>query len=413
MPGYAEARTTSAPTACVVAVVLAVLGAVPAPAAAQRRDPGAVLEGCALCHGELELLRQRVATLERARELLVLPGELAHSAHDTMSCGDCHSGFDRFPHPLPDPGSGIAGAVSTDSCISCHTDQQDGWSGSIHEREDEGAECTECHGVHDVLTPDDSREGPGLRRMNNACVECHDAAELPPLDPHADAVPCWSCHAPHGTQATDDGTSRVAPPHQVATCGNCHEEVADSASADIHGTRLRESGVGTLAMLEHEGSEAPPACTSCHGSHGMLATSDPDFGQTLVERCSACHEHYAETFDETYHGQATALGSEAVATCQDCHSAHAVRPAADPRSTVSDERLVETCRTCHPAATPSFAAFEPHADPHDRERYPHVYWVYTLMTGLLIGVFAFFGTHTALWLLRLGRNGRERKDEGG
>jgi hypothetical protein len=144
----------------------------------------------------------------------------------------------------------------------------------------------------------------------------------------------------------------------------------------------------------------------------MVGPADPEGPLRLLERCSECHEHYAETFDGTYHGQATALGSAAVATCQDCHSAHDVHPASDARSTVSEARLVETCQTCHPKATPSFAAFQPHADPHDREKYPLVYWVYTLMTALLIGVFTFFGTHTALWLARLAKDALDRPTGG-
>jgi hypothetical protein len=172
---------------------------------------------------------------------------------------------------------------------------------------------------------------------------------------------------------------------------------------DSHFQAVRKMAAGGDDSLVDAAETAPPACTACHGAHGMLAPSSPRFGQAMVARCSGCHEHYAETFDESYHGQATALGSEVVATCQDCHSAHRVYPASDPRSTVSQQHLLETCRKCHTDATASFAAFQPHADPSNRSKYPFVYWTYHLMTALLIGVFTFFGAHTALWLARLAR----------
>jgi cytochrome b subunit of formate dehydrogenase len=47
-----------------------------------------------------------------------------------------------------------------------------------------------------------------------------------------------------------------------------------------------------------------------------------------------------------------------------------------------------------------FASFDPHNDPTDRADNAVVYWIWFFMTGLLIGVFAFFGLHTILWLQR-------------
>jgi cytochrome b subunit of formate dehydrogenase len=145
----------------------------------------------------------------------------------------------------------------------------------------------------------------------------------------------------------------------------------------------------------------PPSCTGCHGAHGILARSDTLFEATMVERCSHCHEHYAESFYDSYHGQASGLGSEDAATCQDCHGSHGVLGAEDPNSMVGEAHLLETCQSCHPEATAGFALFQPHADHNDREQYPYVYWSYHLMTALLIGVFTVFGAHTVLWLLRL------------
>jgi hypothetical protein len=89
-----------------------------------------------------------------------------------------------------------------------------------------------------------------------------------------------------------------------------------------------------------------------------------------------------------------------VAACADCHSSHLIFPKADPRSTVSAPKVLETCRKCHTSATASFAQYDPHADYKNRARNPWLYFAARFMQLLLFGVFAFFGLHTALWFGR-------------
>ena len=64
-------------------------------------------------------------------------------------------------------------------------------------------------------------------------------------------------------------------------------------------------------------------------------------------------------------------------------------------------------------ATESFVQYGPHADKHDRERTPWLFYASKLMSGLLIGVFSFFGVHTILWTSRSAalprRNGSARR----
>ncbi len=381
-------------------LVLLALFLLPSPPGRAQERP---VPTCEACHGELELLRQHVETLDSARALFAPVDTLASSAHASLTCTDCHVGFSYYPH---------RNALQTRGCAYCHEAQETAWSQGVHGSEAAGASCTSCHGVHDVLSVDSMATGAGIRRMRAACASCHFEPRIPEDDPHADSVACTGCHEPHRTLSPSDRASQVNVLNQVTTCGRCHESVAAKARQDVHYQAvLKLASVG--GVVADTAESAPPSCTACHGAHGMLAPSSPQFKQRMVARCSTCHEHYAETFDETYHGQATALGSETVATCEDCHSAHSVFPASDPRSTVAPDHLMETCRQCHPAATQSFAAFEPHADPHNRAKYPFVYWAYHLMTALLIGVFVFFGAHTALWLARLAVDAWRGTAEGG
>ena len=64
-----------------------------------------------------------------------------------------------------------------------------------------------------------------------------------------------------------------------------------------------------------------------------------------------------------------------------------------------DNRL-KTCQTCHASATAGFVSFQPHGNAHDFEKYPHIWLTSKFMIQLLVGTFAFFWLHSALWFYR-------------
>ena len=129
----------------------------------------------------------------------------------------------------------------------------------------------------------------------------------------------------------------------------------------------------------------------------------------VIKECGTCHAALIETYRDTYHGQVTELGFARVATCSDCHGTHAIHAPTDPASTVSPQRIVETCRKCHPAANARFAKYQPHANPHDRKGYPFLFYTTRFMKWLLVGVFSFFGIHTLLWLPRSWKARRDHQ----
>jgi hypothetical protein len=120
----------------------------------------------------------------------------------------------------------------------------------------------------------------------------------------------------------------------------------------------------------------------------------------VIKECGTCHEQSLNTYRDTFHGQVTALGYSRVASCADCHGSHRIFPKADPRSMVATANVTATCKTCHLGATDSFAQYDPHADPDNRDRDPVLFYTKKFMTMLLFGVFTFFGIHTGLWFGR-------------
>jgi hypothetical protein len=397
-------------------LVLALMAALsPAGAGAQAAGSAGAASrdaaSCDLCHGELEFLRQHVDRLEEARALNVSSSDIARSAHGEESCASCHTGYGRWPHPE---------VARTATCASCHQESADPWASGVHANRDEidveAASCVNCHGVHDIRPAAELADGDGMLELNASCLSCHETSGLPPGDPHADAVSCASCHGGHDLLDIDDPHAWVAPLSQVATCGACHEEAADLHRADAHGSALAEvSGdrPPTLSSLAIAGPDSAPTCTSCHGGHGMLAVADTAAATRAVERCSACHQDYADRYFGTYHGKATALGSHIVATCDDCHSAHEIQPASHPASWVHDDNLVATCGTCHEQARPAFVRYDSHPDPMDRSRNAPLFYAFVFMNTLLFSVLVVFGLHTLLWWVRILIDQRREAAEGG
>ena len=184
-----------------------------------------------------------------------------------------------------------------------------------------------------------------------------------------------------------------------ATCGACHVGVAEVYERSSHGQAY-------LSGRKNNEGHPAPVCVDCHTAHGIVRADQPQWLLGVVAECGSCHERLYETYFETYHGKVTRLGFTLAATCSDCHTAHDMRPASDPRSSVFPANRVATCSRCHPAANENFARYRPHGDPRDRARYPVLFWTWLFMTALLAGVMLFFGTHTLLWLTRIVINRR-------
>ena len=77
----------------------------------------------------------------------------------------------------------------------------------------------------------------------------------------------------------------------------------------------------------------------------------------------------------------------------------------------SKARVLSTCQQCHPNATAGFAGYDPHADKHNPDRNPVLFYASEFMKWLLLGVFGFFGLHALLWLPR-GFAERRRHEAG-
>lgn len=167
---------------------------------------------------------------------------------------------------------------------------------------------------------------------------------------------------------------------------------------DAHGDRSNRSDRaqrGGQRAGTGKGGEGP-VCSTCHEPHAIMRPDSAIVRGEVTDRCGDCHEKVYESF----HGKATSLKKAKAAACADCHTPHHNLPASDKRSSINPANLAKTCGACHANASASFLSFDPHANPADPKRNAYVHWIWLGMTGLLLGVFGFFGLHGLLWMQR-------------
>ncbi len=341
----------------------------------------------------------------------VRPELYAKSVHGKLNCVDCHDTIKEAQHPSRLPPA---------QCASCHDRAIGEFKLSVHGgAAPDGkpiASCATCHGAPHEILPAKHLDSPASKfKLAETCAQCHEsdaAAQKLGLKNHGAvtafrdsihgqglyrmglnvAPSCSDCHGAHDIRATKDAAARTSKASLTQTCGACHVGVEKSYAASVHGQLLAK------------GDAKAPICTDCHAAHAIERPASARFKATSDQRCGACHAERLANFRETYHGKAVALGranvAPEVAACYDCHGHHAVFGPSDPRSTLAPQNIVATCAKCHPGVNASFTLYQPHADPADRVHYPGLHRAYVFMTALLLGVFAFFGVHTELWIGR-------------
>lgn len=390
---------------------------------AAKRGPGTERDKeCLVCHagiGEEEAPKLDMPLYQR-------------SAHGKEGCISCHPDVEDATLKHEDEDQDLAPAV----CGDCHTGPKKAYEASRHADPEaatkadlDQATCTSCHGGHDVLPPTDPTSRTHPLRQLQTCGQCHgahrtaaghafdipeehraavqagDAKQIEMLMASGELIhaACADCHGPHDIRPSTDLGSTLHPAQVLATCGACHEDQRDAFEDSAHAKAAGKEGFAwdtTQADRAMHESAQPPTCATCHRMHDGAAPKTDSFRLDLVKECGTCHQELMHSYEESYHGKATLLGQASIAKCSDCHGFHGILGVEDPKSPIAPANKLKTCQECHEGAPPRFAEFWAHADPHDSERFPVLFWVYAFMTTLLISVFSFFTLHTLLWAIR-------------
>ncbi len=374
----------------------------------------AATRGCLRCHGRPDLKSSR-----DGHPLAVQSNALAGSVHAKVSCGGCHTSVD----PSHERASGTR--VPKVDCASCHAETAQQYRVSTHGRleakkDPNAPSCAECHGSHDILGKRNPLSPTFPINIPTLCARCHRTGEkaavrytgkqLEIVEHYTESIHgkgliksglvvtavCTSCHTAHSVLPADSLRSSVNGKNVPATCGACHAGIQERFVKSVHSSSVTAT------------TKALPVCSTCHSAHTISRTDAEGFKLVIMGRCGNCHEEIAKRYFDSYHGKVSRLGFTGTAQCYDCHGSHDILPARDARAHLNSANVVATCQKCHPGAGPRFTAYLTHATPHDRQKYPWLFWAFWGMTALLVGTFGATGAHTLLWL----RHGLQARREG-
>jgi cytochrome b subunit of formate dehydrogenase len=232
-----------------------------------------------------------------------------------------------------------------------------------------GTDCRKCHqqqfrdhahSIHGKLLAAGNAAAPN-------CDSCHSTAHEPPR-PHTPefrkAIPetCGMCHAEIAEEfkASVHGAAIEAGKLDAPTCSDCHGE------HDILPASDRASTINPLRIRD--------TCGRCHGDLRLSRR----FGLPTDRLTS---------FDASFHGLSAKAGEQSVANCSSCHGFHGILPSSNPKSMTHAGNLAATCGKCHPGAGTRFALGPIHVTQGENEAraVEYVRLAYLILIPLSVG----------------------------
>ena len=195
---------------------------------------------------------------------------------------------------------------------------------------------------------------PLLAADDKACLECHGSAQQV-----ADAASAMDLKlTPARTTALVVPAPDPASPHAGIACLDCHPKASDlphpagmlagNPCATCHDDALKR--LNSSAHRDPKGgSDLGAQCWNCHGAHNVWPAKDPRSTlapANVAARCLACHDK--QQYLAGVHGWGVEMaGLSVAATCVSCHGGHDILPPSDPASTTSRAKVSFTCGKCH------------------------------------------------------------------
>ena len=261
----------------------------------------------------------------------------AHSTHAKASiggtapaatCEDCHGDAHQIEGG-GDPKSPVNHANIPATCGRCHGQtflmESNGesaqafisYQSSVHGRaiangSKDAAVCTDCHGTHEILPANDPKSPISKFSVAQTCGTCHTRCSQhlqrehsrPGAGARQCAAPtCTDCHGIHSIKAHTDPNSPVAEQNVSRDiCARCHEGVRLSQEFGVPGNRVNTYFDSYHGLAAEGGSMVAANCSSCHGVHDILPSSDPRSTvnpANLDATCGKCHQGVTQKFTRT------------------------------------------------------------------------------------------------------------------
>ncbi len=360
---------------------------------AARMKQGPPSAACKGCHGTHDVRRMWVR------------GGTAGPADVNAACAQCHAQEVAHYQQSAHGRAAAAGQPGAPQCITCHqkpvTPAATGGQETAALKIEQEKLCLSCH-LDDARVR--ARVAPGAGFIAAYETSVHGAA-LRAGD--AKAATCVDCHGSHEMAKGLDPRSRANKAHIPGTCGRCHDAIAKEYAGSVHGVAVAKGsedapvctdchGEHTIRKARSPESPVAPAnvsekvCSPCHSSVRMAAK----YG---------LRSDRFQTYSDSFHGLAIRGGLVSAANCASCHGSHNIRPSTDPQSTIYPANLARTCGKCHPGATAAFAIGKVHLEMTEKDE-PLLYWIGLIYTILIVGTIGGMFFHNLLDFYRKGKH---------
>jgi hypothetical protein len=198
--------------------------------------------------------------------------------------------------------------------------------------------CLACHGIQGM----EKALGDGNK------LSLHVESDTFAKSVHS-VVGCAACHtdinlASHPPSTKDIKSARDYSVASANICRGCHADKFDQWQTSVH------------AALVRDGNAAAPVCTDCHRPHAVIKETAATVEQTP---CQNCHNDIYKAYLKSMHAKARSNPDTSYAPlCSGCHSAHAVKPAAQ------GEGPKAACLGCHADALEKHGEWLPNSGLH-------------------------------------------------
>jgi cytochrome b subunit of formate dehydrogenase len=326
-------------------------------------------------------------------------GPVHESTPQRVFCSQCHADAqEAYSHSLHAQAS-KSGKTPAANCEDCH-----GGAHQVMAADDAKspvnhvnipATCGRCHGQKFLMESNGQSAQPFLSYQESVHGQAIENGSKK-------AAVCTDCHGAHQILSANDQKSPIYKFNVPETCGKCHAAVKDTFMQSIHGQGiLKGNGLapvctdchGIHTIKSHANPNSPASeqnlskdiCARCH--EGVRLSQE--FGVP---------GNRVTSYLDSYHGLATEGGSVIAANCSSCHGVHNILPSSDPRSTINRANLDATCGKCHQGVTQKFTLTKVHVVgvPSKDIGSIAVRWVRLIYLALIVLVIGAMFLHNAI-----------------
>jgi len=178
------------------------------------------------------------------------------------------------------------------------------------------------------------------------------------------------------------------------TCGRCHEKPTKDYWEGIHGKLVARGEVDSPVCTHCHGEHGIIKAGDPHSpvSKARLAefTCSPCHDSVRLNEKYGLASGRLRSFVDSYHGLKSKAGDTRVANCSSCHGDHRILPSSDAASSIHPDNLRQTCGECHPGISAELAKTKIHETGAGiKTGWPYFFTVfYIVMIVVTIGLMA-------------------------